>query len=185
MDSFLDKLFHRLRYGKIKKQIPKNAVVCDIGCGREARFLKNILSSIKYGIGIDRELEEKEEKKYELRKTELSDKINLKDGVCDTVTLMAVLEHLVKPQEILQESCRILKEGGKIILTTPTPLSKSVLEFLAFKLKIIDQDEIKDHKNYFWPQEVKEMLLKSGFKEENIKAEFFEFFLNGFITAVK
>jgi len=99
--------------------------------------------------------------------------------------MVAFLEHLDKPQLILGESFRILKKGGKLILTTPTPLAKSILEFLSFKLRLIDENEIRDHKNYFWPKDIQKMLEENGFEGKNIKSNYFEFFLNGLVVAKK
>jgi len=185
MDSLLDKFIRYLRFRKVIRYIPKDSVVCDIGCGENANFLKSIRASIKYGIGVDKDVRDHKNSKLELKKLKLSNKLPLNSGTCDVVTMLAVLEHLQNPQEILNESFRILKAGGKLILTTPTPLAKPILEFLAFKLHLINKKQISDHKNYFWPNDIKKMLVQAGFKEENFKTSFFEFFLNSLIIAQK
>lgn len=184
MDSFFDKFFYRKRFKKIVKYIPKDSVICDLGCGKEAYFLKNIANSIKRGIGLDAKVENYKNSKLELRRFEIEKTLPLENESCDIITMAAVVEHLLYPQEVLNESSRILKNGGRLILTTPTPISKPILEILA-KLRLIDKNEIRDHKNYFWPKAIKKMLLKSGFSEENIKNYFFEFFLNNLIIAQK
>lgn len=185
MNSLLDKFFCWFRYKKVIKHIPKNSMVCDIGCGTDASFLKSISWHSKKSIGFDKKVEDHKDSRYELKKLKVFRDIPLKKESYGIVTMMAVLEHLSDPQIILNESYRILKKGGKLILTTPTPSAKPVLEFLAFKLQLIDKSEIKDHKNYFWPTEIKEMLLKSGFEEKNIKNYFFELHLNSLIIAQK
>mgnify|MGYP001594596229 CR=1 FL=1 len=101
------------------------------------------------------------------------------------VTIIAVIEHLDHPQKILNEAFRILKEGGKLILTTPTPLAKPILEFLSFKLRLVDKNEILGHKNYFWTKDVKKMLAESGFKENGMNNYFFECYLNNLIIVQK
>jgi len=185
MDSFLDKVFQRMRNRKIIRYIPEDSVVCDIGCGREGNFLKMVSNFIKKGIGFDEKAENFRAPKYEIKRFCILENIPLEDGSCDIVTMLAVLEHFSNPQTVLNESFRILKKGGKLILTSPSPLAKPILEFLAFKLKMIDRREIKDHKNYFWPKDIKNMLFKSGFEENNIKNYFFELFLNNLIIAKK
>ena len=185
MDSFLDKFLRWLRFGKVIGYIPKDSVVCDIGCGQPAIFLKRISNLIKYGIGFDEEAVDFSAKNYELRRQRILKDIPLADKSCDAVTMIAVLEHLTFPQEILNESFRILKTGGKLILTTPTPKARPILNFLARDLKFIDQGEIDDHKNYFDNNSVKQMLARSGFQEKNIKNYFFELLLNNLIIAQK
>lgn len=185
MGSFLDKLFHKLRSQRIIKHIPESSFVCDIGCGAKGPFLKEISSRIRYGIGLDKKAEEYHNSKIEIKQINISKNIPLDDDKFDSVLMIAVLEHLDYPQEILSESFRILKKGGNLILTAPTPLAKPILEILSFKLRLIDKNEISDHKNYFWPKDIKKMLLKAKFRKENIKTRFFNVFFNSFIICQK
>ena len=174
-----------MRFKKVKKHIPKDSAVCDIGCGSDACFLKNISGLIKHGVGLDKDIKEYKDSKIELRNLEVFERIPLEGEKFDVITMMAALEHMDYPQEVLKESFRILKKEGKLIMTTPTPLSKSILEILAFKLRLINKESIRDHKNYFWPGEIKKILLSAGYKKENINSYFFEFFLNSLIVAKK
>jgi len=185
MNSLLDKLFRFFRFRKIRKYIPGDAVVCDLGCGRTAVFLKSISDIIKKGIGLDEEAVEYQDDKLEIKKYQISGSLPLTDESCDILTLVAVLEHLSNPQAVLRECCRVLKKGGKLILTTPSPLAKPILEFLAFKLKLIDAGEIRDHKNYFRPEDLRKLLVSSGFEENGIKISHFELFLNSLAVAQK
>lgn len=77
--------------------------------------------------------------------------------------MLAVLEHLQCPEEIIKEIYRVLKPGGTLILTTPSPLSKPLLEFLAFKLNLIDRNEIADHKQYFSVEALRRLLAINKF----------------------
>jgi ubiquinone/menaquinone biosynthesis C-methylase UbiE len=163
MESLLDKFIRWWRFKKIITHIPQNSIVCDIGCGKNPYLLKKISNLIKYGIGFDKGLENYKDSKLELKNLEISKNIPLGNESCDVVTMMAVLEHLFYPQEILNESFRILKNGGKLILTTPTPISKPILEFLAYKISLIDKREISSHKNYFWLSDIKKLLAQAGF----------------------
>lgn len=40
-------------------------------------------------------------------------------GSVDTVLLIEVLEHVSMPERLLAETCRVLKPGGRLVLTTP------------------------------------------------------------------
>jgi len=185
MDYFLDKFFRWARFKKVIGEIPKNSVICDIGCGKEFYFLKKVSALIKRGVGIDKEVENCQEGNIELKRADILKDIPLENENFDAVAMIAVLEHLEYPQEVLNESFRILKKGGKLILTTPTPLAKPILEILAYRLRLINEKDIREHKYYFWPREIEKMLLSAGFKEENIKCHFFDFFLNSLTTVEK
>lgn len=92
--------------------------------------------------------------KAALSPIDLDGGIPLPDQSVDCVTMLALLEHLNKPGAVLREVFRILKPGRKVILTTPAPYSKPLLEFLAFRLKLISAEEIMDHKHYFSGPEI-------------------------------
>ena len=49
----------------------------------------------------------------------LNEKIKLPDDYADTIVSLSVMEHLCEPQIFLNESYRILKDGGIMILQVP------------------------------------------------------------------
>jgi 2-polyprenyl-3-methyl-5-hydroxy-6-metoxy-1,4-benzoquinol methylase len=82
----------------------------------------------------------------------------------DTIVSLATIEHLevTNVYEIFARFKEILSKGGHITITTPAPLSKPVLEFMAI-LGIVDRANIEEHKHY-WTREDLEMLGKqTGF----------------------
>jgi SAM-dependent methyltransferase len=49
----------------------------------------------------------------------LNKPLPIEDAVADTLLSISVLEHLVEPQLMLSEACRILKPGGNLVLQVP------------------------------------------------------------------
>ena len=113
-------------------------------------------------------------------KFDFYNKFPFKDQTFDKVFMLAVLEHmeLDKITDLFKEIKRVIKKDGKLILTTPTPASKPLLEFLAFKMHIISIPEVSDHKKYYDKQDIYELAKKSGFEVEVYKK--FMFSLNSF-----
>ncbi|OGH92259.1 MAG: hypothetical protein A2534_05060 [Candidatus Magasanikbacteria bacterium RIFOXYD2_FULL_39_9] len=186
--SVLDKVIFFFRARRIKKYLQDCDVVVDAGCGHSATLLKWILKtfSVKKGIGLDVSFEGGlTDEKLNLIKSDFSNPLPLGDNLADYVISTAVVEHLSDPLFHAKEIERVLKPGGKLLLTTPSKLAKPILEFLAFKLGVIDRDEIADHKQYFNVAELKELLVKCGFRPEDISAHTFLFGLNNFILAKK
>ncbi|MCK4744832.1 class I SAM-dependent methyltransferase [Candidatus Parcubacteria bacterium] len=183
--SFLDIIISFLRFYKIKKYIYNCDILADIGCGYEMSFLKwsNSEFNIKNFIGIDLSINKNIAKKqgFDFRINNLNQKIDLPDNSADIITSLAVLEHLDNPLKNLKEIHRILKFNGRFILTTPSPASKPILEFLAYKLKLINAAEIKDHKAYYNKKAISRLLLSVGFKKVNIKISYF---MSGFNICV-
>ena len=88
-----------------------------------------------------------------------------KDKSFDLVVSLAVVEHLNNWNEALEEFKRVAEY---VILTSPTPLAKPVLDFLA-KLNLVNREHIRDHKHY---------LTKSDFEKHGYKTFSFLFGFN-------
>ena len=164
--SVFDKLIAALRFNNVKNKVPRNSILCDLGCGFNGDFLKAMAPVIIKGYGFDRKVINVTIDNIILHSVNnLENGIPAEDESVDCVTMLAMLEHLDQPDKILQEGSRILKQGGMFILTTPPPISKKLLEFLAFRLKIISEEEIRDHKVYYNRKDIVTLLTKHGYKE--------------------
>lgn len=181
----LDKFFSWWRIQKVIKHIPENSVLLDIGCGPDFHFLKSVKQKIKGGIGIDKKAKAYKDSKLEIKKFEISKTLPFANQSLDTITILAVLEHLQLPENILRQCFLALRTKGKLILTTPSPRAKTFLEFSAFRIKIIDPEQIKNHKNYFSSKDIQRMLISAGFERKKIKIRSFELGVNNLAIAEK
>ena len=184
--SLLEPWLENLRVKRIIKYLPLNGNVCDIGCGYNADFLHKIKKNISQGFGFDISVNiDMSDQKIILQTADLNQMIPLPDNMTDAVTSLAVLEHLTNAQQNINEIYRILKPQGKLLLTTPTPLSKPLLEFLSYRLKIVDPSEIHDHKHYYDQSEITDLLINAGFQKTALTLKTWQFGLNNFIIAIK
>jgi len=103
----------------------------------------------------------------------------------DVIICTAVLEHLNEPINFLENAYKNLKEWWSLVLTVPSIRSKPVLEFLAFKLKVINALEIRDHKKYYTKKILMKDVEKAWFKRSNIHHHYFELYMNNFVLAKK
>lgn len=182
--NFFDKFLSKWRSRFIKPYLTRDSLVLDVGCGQEGKTLVYISSLIKEGYGYDFNLKSLQKPKPNIY---LSNKdFSLDEKEFDVISLLAVLEHLVFPLEtnkILKNIFNKLKDDGVFILTTPDKRSKKILEFLAFRVGLINKEEILDHKHYFDKNELINILKEAGFN--NIKHKYFQFGLNNLITCRK
>lgn len=130
------------------KRVP-GCRLLDVGCGWEARLLRELEPYVTAGWGIDFKAPAIATDKLHTISARLDDRLPFENESFDVVTMLAVLEHLDKPLAILREIARLLRPDGRLLLTVPSRYAKPVLEFLAFRLRIVNPDEIRDHKTYF------------------------------------
>lgn len=188
--SLLDTLIFSRRKRQVTKRLPKNpGVVADFGAGYDCRLLLSLKQSYLNArmIAVDTEFDSQlaSINNLSLVTSDLNEILIVESESIDVGLSLAVLEHLNKPDVFLKEVHRVLKPGGVLLLTTPGPTSKPLLEFLAYRLHIIDEHEIRDHKHYFSSEELKHHLVVAGFKVENIDAQTFIFGMNNIVTASK
>ncbi|WP_207260968.1 class I SAM-dependent methyltransferase [Desulfovibrio sp. Huiquan2017] len=103
----------------------KGGHLLDIGCGWEARLLKMVEPVIDRGVGIDFKAPNIATEKLKTMSVTLTKNLTLDSGCFDVVTMMAVLEHLDHPFDILCEVKRVLKKVGALVGTVPSKKSKT------------------------------------------------------------
>lgn len=176
--NLIDKLVARMRLGKVLPLIDEGDEVLDFGCGSQGYLLRNVSEKIKRGVGVDYDVDRADEENLSFRSLKFKDKLPIKDSSFDKVVMLAVLEHidLNKVEPLFSEFKRVLKKGGKIVLTTPTPMSKPFLELLAYRLHLISEAEIRDHKKYYAKDDMLLLSKKLGLSLESYKL--FQFGIN-------
>ncbi len=149
--NWIDLIIAKLRIRHVERYIESGDTVLDFGCGHQAALLTQIKYKIKFGIGVDYEVDNKKNDNIQTINYKFVNKLPFKNDFFDKIFLLAVIEHIEvkKAKRLLKELSRILKPKGKIIFTTPTPASKPILELLANKLCLISKEEINDHKKYY------------------------------------
>lgn len=183
-EAILEPLLRRMRFRQVISHIPPNSTVLDIGCGRTAAFLKTISPRIHKGIGIDFKVDAIETDRIKTIPTMLYQELPFAEDSFDVVTMLAVLEHIEHEKYILKEIHRVLKPQGKLILTVPSVWSQPILEFLSYRLKIVDEAEIRDHKRYYKRQTLWQTLVEEV-QFRNFEHHYFQLGMNNFCTVTK
>lgn len=185
--SLLDRLIWYMRTRQIRRRLPSTIeTLADLGCGRTAPLLRKLLASgaVIHAIGVDLSPEMGlASDSLQLVQADLNEGLPLQSASVDVVLSLAVLEHLREPVLHLTEIHRILKPGGTLLLTTPSPLGKPVLEFMAYTLKVIDRQEIDDHKQYYEARTLVSALTQAGFAASAIHARTFQIGMNNIVVA--
>lgn len=106
------------------------------------------------------------------------------DGAFDTVTFVACLNHIPNRGDVLGEARRVLRPGGRVVLTNLQPLLSQVWHAWAFWDK--DQHERGMAEGEVWglsEAQLRELLNQAGF--ERVERRLFAWGLNQLWIASK
>src|SRR3989344_5818610 len=109
----------------LSEHILPDSFVLDIGCG-EGRNMQSILQNTQNVYGIDNDpiaVEDAKKRFGEIKTVQVvvasADSLPFENETFDTVTFLMILPNLENNKESsISESARVLKKGGKLILST-------------------------------------------------------------------
>lgn len=116
---------HRFRLYKaelLEKYSSGLGRVLEIGCG--LRWYEKFCRGSEY-IGLDRDLS--------LRPIvqSVAESLPLRDSCVETVVMFDVLEHVSDVRKALRECFRVLKKGGRLVITTPNTFGFGIYDSFA------------------------------------------------------
>jgi SAM-dependent methyltransferase len=177
----VDRFIARQRFRAAYAHIRAGSRVCDLGCGLEAAFLDYAGDRIAEGVGVDDQVQDGPRGRWLCVHSDIRQALPLASGAFDHVVMLAVLEHLVKPEPVLREAYRVLATGGSLILTWPSSLVDPILGVLRGLRMISSEMESDEHQKRIPVGALQEMLRQIGFRE--FTHRYFEVGLNHLLVA--
>ena len=118
------------RYQQVVNLIPQKSQqkILDIGCGDGVllSLISQKTKSRRFGLDLDQASLDYAKTKVKAKFIQGSaGKIPFKNNFFDLVLATEIIEHLSQPEFMLQETYRVLKPQGKMILTTPLKAGKT------------------------------------------------------------
>ncbi len=112
--------FSRTQYRElIHKYVSPGHRLLDAGCGRYLEFSKELADSVQVvGIDLETKLETHNQRSPFGVRGDL-DHLPFPSNSFDLVISRSVIEHLANPSLVFREFQRVLKPGGRVILSTP------------------------------------------------------------------
>ena len=157
----------RQRYQKVLPYLQGS--VLDIGCGL-ATLLEYISPEQVY-VGIDRgpllyQWLLKNRPGHEFHRVDVDTEVLDLGRKFDSILMLAVIEHLTQPQKALCQIGAHLNPGGKLLITTPSPLGDRIHRFGA-RFRLFSQHAVADHKIIFSRESLQPLLSSCGLSIEH------------------
>ncbi len=148
---------HMSRYAYASTLV-RGKTILDVGCGCGYGTHYLALRGAAFAIGIDRAQEAidfaRTTYKHPALRFAVSDayQLALKDRF-HLVTCFEVFEHVEDPGALLSEMCRVLRDDGLVLISTPNRLTyrKAHSERNPFHFKEYDEDEFIEILKHFFP----------------------------------
>lgn len=162
--------------------VPENSRVCDLGCGngRLGELMKKKLNCEV--VGVEQDAQKAKTAALKIKKVIVGDLENpkiqsriLKEEKFDLIFASAILEHLKRPEEVLNNLKKALQKNGVVIITLPNIAYWPTRFKLLFGKFDYTQSGILDktHLRFFTlPSAIKFIEKDCGLKIEAVDFEF-------------
>jgi SAM-dependent methyltransferase len=183
LEPYLARLRARRANGLIPAHLRQGRIL-DVGCGSYPYFLSHTYFSEKFAVDQLEKPETVSNINWHVLDLNKDPSLPFENGYIDLVTMLAVAEHL-SPNSLvllLQEVHRVLKPGGRLVMTTPAAWSDGLLRWMA-RVGLVSAEEIDEHVFVYTLPLLGWYFGRAGFEMLNIKFGYFEFNLNLWATA--
>lgn len=166
-----------------------NEMVLDVGCG-SGRIMKNVHLADVVGIDISTSLLRKARDKYLNVRYGNAENIPFIDGLFDRVYCSEVIEHLLHPENAVNEIHRVTRKGGIAVISIPNEkLISDAKKFIrkigfGFMLKNVAEAKNEWHLHEFYLEKLTKMT-KGKFKIIKIAALPFSWFPLHYVVKFK
>ena len=185
-EPILEPLLRRFRLKRVLNHLSAEDRVLDVGCGWNALTVRALAPLVREAAGIDRKVEDGLwPDNVRILRRDFLEPWDFPEDSFTAVLMLAVLEHLHEheAEKTLRAAHHVLRKGGRLLLTVPTPRAKPVLEFLSYKAGLINRNEIEDHKIYYDRALLLKRLESCGFAINSYRT--FQAGMNSFCLARK
>ena len=165
--DWVDRLGRWWRIRKAERYITLGATVLDVGCGDGALF-RQLGARIGTGVGVDPNAPDSGGGSHTFVRDRFPTAHHL-TGPFDVVTCLAMLEHVQIDEQpaLAAELRRLVRPGGRVIVTVPSPLVDPIVDVLRF-LHLGEGVACEQHYG-FEPGQTRPLFEAAGFRTEVAK----------------
>jgi ubiquinone/menaquinone biosynthesis C-methylase UbiE len=179
---FAQRHWHRKRLEETLKVLGSAGRLLDLGCG-SALLIERADCKAAFGVDADKEtliLNKKLSfnKKVFFTVADVT-ALPFKENAFEAVTSTEVIEHLSRPELLVEEMQRVLMEGGKAVITTPNYFSVWPMVEKIWSSFPSARNYLECHETHFVASGLRKLLESNGFRIKYLKTEMALVMLNG------
>jgi SAM-dependent methyltransferase len=140
---FFDRILQNWRAEVARPWVPPGARVLDIGC-HQGEFLHSLGDQIGPSVGLDPLAQPLPQLRHQLLSQAFAEPLTFPDASFDAVVLLATLEHIRDNAPLARECQRLLRPGGRVIITVPSPRVDTIVAALC-RLRLADGMSVDEH----------------------------------------
>jgi SAM-dependent methyltransferase len=164
MPAVFSPFLQRLRFNTIQPFLVGD--ILDLGCGR-AKITAYLQTDQRY-VGVESTPQSMRYLRshfpqHQFYMYDLDRDILEVPGQFDTILLVAVLEHLANPDNLMGQVPALLQPGGNLVITTPSPLGDRVHR-LGARFNLFSRAAVEDHEIIYTPATLEQLLAHHHFK---------------------
>lgn len=141
----LDRFLQTWRIKKACFWVPAGAQVFDIGC-HQGEMFESLRGRIGASQGIDPRAIPRQTDYFTLINGNFPES-SPAPATFDVITMLATLEHVMEPEKFASSCAQVLRSGGRLIATVPSPVVDLILEALI-AVKLIDGMCAEEHHGF-------------------------------------
>lgn len=157
----VDRILQRWRIREASPYVRHGDRLLDIGC-YDAALINEVLPRVTAAVGVDPLVPARCNGNVTILQGTFPGELPLDPESFDCITMLALIEHVEDPVALSRACARLLKPGGRIVMTVPHPLVDYILHALVW-VGASDPADLEGHHGFDLNQ-IERLFVDAGLR---------------------